>query len=69
MVKAELKVPTWVERRYSLLWDAFGDSEFNIEQAAKILEEKNKDRQEKENTNSKARRKSSVKSSLSIIIN
>lgn len=46
MVKVELKVPTWVEKRYSLLWDAFGDSEFNIEQAAKILEEKNKDKKE-----------------------
>jgi len=46
MAKVEFKVPTWVEKRYSLLWDSFSDSEFNIEQAAKILEEKNKDKRE-----------------------
>jgi type I restriction enzyme M protein len=46
MAKVEFKVPTWVEKRYSLLWNAFNDSEFNIEQAAKILEEKNKDKRE-----------------------
>lgn len=46
MVTVEFKVPTWVEKRYSLLWDSFSDSEFNIEQAAKILEEKNKDKRE-----------------------
>ncbi len=46
MAAVEFKVPTWVEKRYSLLWDSLSDSEFNIEQAAKILEEKNKDKRE-----------------------
>ncbi|GFO96360.1 hypothetical protein ig2599ANME_0548, partial [groundwater metagenome] len=26
MAKAEYKLPTWVENRYSILWDAFGDT-------------------------------------------
>lgn len=40
---ADSKLPKWVERRYSLLWNAFKDSFFNLEGAAKVLEEKNKD--------------------------
>ncbi|MDP3104595.1 MAG: type I restriction-modification system subunit M N-terminal domain-containing protein, partial [Candidatus Methanoperedens sp.] len=46
MAKVEFKVPAWVEKRYSLLWGAFSDSEFNIDQAAKILEDKNQDKRE-----------------------
>jgi type I restriction enzyme M protein len=33
----------WIDRRYSLLWDAFGDKPFRFEDAAKLLMEKNKD--------------------------
>jgi len=43
---AEYKVPTWVEKRYSLLWEAFGESEFNLGQAVEVLGEKNKDKKE-----------------------
>ncbi len=33
----------WIDRRYSLLWEAFGDKTFRFEEAAKLLMEKNKD--------------------------
>ncbi|MCW4046862.1 MAG: type I restriction-modification system subunit M [Candidatus Bathyarchaeota archaeon] len=33
----------WIDRRYRLLWDAFGDKPFRFEDAAKLLMEKNKD--------------------------
>lgn len=33
----------WIDRRYSLLWEAFGDKTFRFEDAAKLLMEKNKD--------------------------
>ncbi len=46
MAKAEYKLPTWVENRYSILWDAFGDTRFNMDQAVHVLVEKNKDRKE-----------------------
>jgi len=36
----------WVDRRYSLLWEAFGDKTFRFEDAAKVLKEKNKDIEE-----------------------
>lgn len=46
MSKAEYKLPSWVEKRYSLLWEAFTDSEFRLDQAIEVLEKKNKDRKE-----------------------
>lgn len=33
----------WIDRRYSLLWEAFGEKPFRFEEAAKLLMEKNKD--------------------------
>lgn len=36
----------WIDRRYSLLWEAFGDKTFRFEDAAKVLKEKNKDIEE-----------------------
>lgn len=33
----------WIDRRYSLLWEAFGEQTFRFEDAAKLLMEKNKD--------------------------
>jgi type I restriction enzyme M protein len=33
----------WIDRRYSLLWEAFSDKPFRFEDAAKLLMEKNKD--------------------------
>src|SRR4030067_2377720 len=39
-------IPNWVERRYEILWDAFSDSTFRFEDAAKVLMDKNKDASE-----------------------
>jgi type I restriction enzyme M protein len=36
----------WIDRRYEILWDAFGDKTFRFEDAAKVLKEKNKDTEE-----------------------
>jgi type I restriction enzyme M protein len=36
-------IPDWIERRYRVLWDAFGGATFRFEDAAKALMEKNKD--------------------------
>jgi type I restriction enzyme M protein len=36
-------VPSWVGRRYEILWKAFGGSTFRFEDAAKVLMDKNKD--------------------------
>jgi len=36
-------VPEWVERRYEILWDTFGEKAFRFEDAAKVLMDKNKD--------------------------
>ena len=33
----------WIDRRYDILWEAFGDKTFRFEDAAKVLMEKNKD--------------------------
>ena len=33
----------WIDRRYDILWEAFGDKTFRFEEAAKLLMEKNKD--------------------------
>jgi len=37
------EIPEWIERRYEILWDSFGDKTFRFEEAAKILMDKNKD--------------------------
>jgi type I restriction enzyme M protein len=37
------EIPEWIERRYDILWDSFGDKTFRFEDAAKILMDKNKD--------------------------
>jgi len=36
-------VPSWVGRRYEILWEAFSGSTFRFEDAAKVLMERNKD--------------------------
>jgi len=36
-------IPSWVERRYGILFDVFGGSQFRFEDAAKVLMDKNKD--------------------------
>lgn len=37
------RLPDWLERRYKLLWDTFGDKTFRFEDAAKVLMDKNRD--------------------------
>lgn len=37
------EIPDWIERRYEILWDSFGDKTFRFEDAAKLLLDKNKD--------------------------
>jgi type I restriction enzyme M protein len=39
-------VAEWIDRRYDILWEAFGDKTFRFEDAAKILKEKNMDAEE-----------------------
>lgn len=36
-------IPDWIDRRYRILWDAFGDTTFRFEDAFRLLNEKNKD--------------------------
>ena len=36
-------IPSWVGRRYEILWEAFSGSTFRFEDAAKVLMDKNKD--------------------------
>jgi type I restriction enzyme M protein len=36
-------IPSWVGRRYEILWEAFSGSTFRFEDAAKVLMERNKD--------------------------
>jgi type I restriction enzyme M protein len=36
-------IPSWVDRRFGILWGAFGGSTFRFEDAAKVLMEMNKD--------------------------
>jgi hypothetical protein len=36
-------LPTWLEKRYRILWEASGGSPFRFEDALKILKEKMKD--------------------------
>jgi hypothetical protein len=40
-MKAE--VADWIDRRYDILWEAFGEKTFRFEDAARLLMEKNKD--------------------------
>ena len=42
-ISMKSEMAEWIDRRYSLLWDAFGDKPFRFEDAAKLLMEKNKD--------------------------
>lgn len=37
------QLPKWLKNRYSLMWSAFQDKEFHREEAAKLLQEQNKD--------------------------
>ena len=46
MNTTQVKLPNWLERRHSLLWESFKDSAFKMEDAVKILEEKNHDKRE-----------------------
>ena len=48
MVEIHMKsdMAEWIDRRYDILWEAFGDKTFRFEDAAKILKEKNKDTEE-----------------------
>ena len=41
-----MRLPKWLETRYSILWESFGDSGFRFEDAVRVLQEKNKDRWE-----------------------
>lgn len=41
-----MKIPRWLETRYKILWDSFGSFPFGLEDAVRVLEEKNKDRRE-----------------------
>ena len=43
LVDMNKDIPDWVNRRYEILWDSFGDKTFRFEDAAKILMDKNKD--------------------------
>jgi type I restriction enzyme M protein len=36
----------WIDRRYDILWEEFGEKTFRFEEAAKVLKEKNKDTEE-----------------------
>ena len=38
-----IHLPTWLEKRYDILWNAFHSNEFSMEEAVKILEQENKD--------------------------
>ena len=40
------KLPNWLQTRYTMLWDSFGDSRFTFNEAVEVLEKKRKDRKE-----------------------
>ena len=42
----QAKLPNWLERRYFLLWESFKDTTFKMEDAVRVLEERNHDRRE-----------------------
>ena len=45
MTEPEIKLQKWLESRYTMLWDAFQDKEFDLDAAVKVLE-KNADKKE-----------------------
>ena len=40
----DVDLPKWLEIRYNILWDSFGSFPFRLEDAVRVLEEKNRDR-------------------------
>jgi type I restriction enzyme M protein len=46
MKNGSIQLPKWLETRYEILWDAFGNSSFKMEDAILVLGEKNKDKKE-----------------------
>jgi type I restriction enzyme M protein len=44
MKSTHMKLPNWVELRYNILWDEFEKSHFDMDDAVRVLEEKNKDK-------------------------
>ena len=42
-------IPRWLEKRHEILWEAFQDSPFRFEDAAKVLKEKNQDNEDQVN--------------------
>lgn len=41
-----MKLAKWLETRYNILWESFGSFPFSLDDAVKVLEEKNRDRRE-----------------------
>jgi type I restriction enzyme M protein len=46
MTTTQMKLPNWLEHRHSLLWDSFKDATFKMDDAVKVLEEKNHDKRD-----------------------
>ena len=46
MADSEIRLPKWLDTRYNMLWDAFKEANFSMEDAIKVLEERNKDKKE-----------------------
>jgi type I restriction enzyme M protein len=46
MSEIKARLPKWLEIRHSLLWNAFKDKSFGLEEATKVLKEKNKDKED-----------------------
>lgn len=44
MKNAEIKLPRWLEHRYSILQESFNNSIFTMDEAVTVLEQKNKDK-------------------------
>ncbi len=42
-IRMKTEMADWIDRRYDILWEAFGDKTFRFEDAAKLLMDKNKD--------------------------
>jgi len=42
----DVKLPKWLETRYNILWSAFGSFPFYLDDAVRVLEERNRDRRE-----------------------
>lgn len=47
MSKIEPRLPNWLERRYEILWEEFRQNSFDLDQAAEVLERKNKDKRDR----------------------